>query len=64
MLVKQIDTEYCSIEIRDDYVEDGCGKQEILKRCKKILDTACYPPLESPNPGEGQEPIVRGNGEN
>lgn len=57
MLVKQIDTEYCNIEIHDDYVEEGRGKQEILKRCKKILDAADCPPLQLPIPGERPEPL-------
>lgn len=37
MLVKQIETDHCRIEIHDDYVEEGCKKQDILERLAKIL---------------------------
>lgn len=37
MAEKRIETDYCIIDICDDYAADGSEKQEILKRCGKIL---------------------------
>lgn len=37
MAEKRIETDYCIIDICDDYAAAGNEKQEILKRCGKII---------------------------
>lgn len=37
MAEKRIETDYCIIDICGDYASAGSEKQEILKRCGKII---------------------------